>query len=316
MACHMLIDSTSVALLQRTRYSRKEMTEAVDQLCAALQFKVKSGTRVLLKPNLLSGRSREHLACTHPSLVAAVAEWFVEQGALVTIGDSPAFGTAKGVMRSTGIEESLAGLPVELTNFDNSTPVRLAGGVEVNVANAALECDMLINLPRIKAHSQFYMTLAVKNYFGIVVGFQKPIWHLRYGACAEMSSHLVDLLAVLPDGMTFIDGVVVMHGTGPVSGQPFTLGLLGGSPNPVSLDTALLKVLRLDYNRSAIWQECAKRNLAGSDPDTLDFPLLRPAEFKADGFRAPSMLKPVSFNPLRMMASGCRRFAARLKESS
>jgi uncharacterized protein (DUF362 family) len=313
----MLIKSTSVALLHRNQYLRTKMAEAVDQLCEALQFRVTAGTRVLLKPNLLSGRSREHLACTHPFLVAAVAEWFVEQGALVTIGDSPAFGTAKGVMRVTGIEKALAGFPVELINFDNSEPVRLAGGVKVNVATAALECDMLINIPRVKAHSQFYMTLAVKNYFGTVVGFQKPVWHLRYGDQEGMfASHLVDLLAVLPPGMTFIDGIVAMHGTGPVSGQPYPLGLLGGALNPVSVDTALLKVLGLDFKKSAVWMECAKRNLAGSDPDLLDFPILKPAEFKIDGFRTPSILKPVSFNPLRMMASGCKRFAARLKESS
>jgi uncharacterized protein (DUF362 family) len=313
----MLTNSTSVPLLCCTQYLRKELAEAVNQLCAVLQFKVPTGTRVLLKPNLLSGRSEEHLACTHPLVVAAVAEWFVEQGALVTIGDSPAFGTAKGVMRSTGIEKALEGLPVELMNFDQSTPVRLAGGVKVNVATAALECDMLINLPRVKAHSQIYMTLAVKNYFGTVVGFQKPLWHLRYGDREEMfASHLVDLLKMLPDGLTVIDGIVAMHGTGPVSGQPYSLGLLGGALNPVSVDTALLKVLGLDFKKSAVWQECAKRNLAGADPDALDFPLLKPAEFKTDGFRTPAILKPVSFNPLRMMASGCRRFAARLKESS
>jgi len=313
----MLINSTSVALLHHPQYLQKEMAEGVDQLCAALQFKVTAGTRVLLKPNLLSGRSTEHLACTHPLLVSAVAEWFVEQGAFVSIGDSPAFGTAKGVMRTTGIEKALAGLPVARINFDQSVPVRLAGGVKVNVATAVLECDMLINLPRVKAHSQFYMTLAVKNYFGAVVGFQKPVWHLCYGDRVEMfASHLVDLLAVLPGGLTFIDGIVAMHGTGPVSGQPYSLGLLGGALNPVSVDTALLKVLGLDFNKSAVWRECAKRNLAGSDPDILDFPLLKPAEFKTGGFRTPSILKPVSFNPLRMMASGCKRFAARLKESS
>ena len=313
----MLINSNSVALLHRPQYLRKELAEAADQICAVLQFKVTTGTRVLLKPNLLSGRSAEHLACTHPLLVAAVAEWFVEQGAQVAIGDSPAFGTAKGVMRSIGIEKALEGLPVELMNFDQSTTVRLAGGVRVNVAAAALECDMLINLPRVKAHSQFYMTLAVKNYFGTVVGFQKPLWHLRYGDREEMfASHLVDLLKVLPGGLTVIDGIVAMHCTGPVSGQPYSLGLLGGALNPVSIDTALLKVLELDLKKSTVWQECAKRNLTGSDPDVLDFPLLEPAEFKTDGFRAPAILKPVSFNPLRMMASGCRRFAARLKESS
>jgi uncharacterized protein (DUF362 family) len=313
----MLINSTSVALLHCKQYLRQEITEAIDRLCAALQFNVTAGTRVLLKPNLLSGRSAEHLACTHPEFVAAVAQWFVDHGALVSIGDSPAFGTAQGVMRNTGIEKALGNLPVARINFDRSEPVRLAGGVKVNVARAALECDMLVNLPRVKAHSQFYITLAVKNYFGTVVGFQKPGWHLRYGAQEDrFASHLLDLLEALPTGITFIDGIVAMHGTGPLSGEPLSLGLVGGSLNPVALDSALLQILKLDFNKSFLWQECAKRGLVGSDPDKLDFPLLKPADFKANGFRAPATLKPVSFNPLRMVVSGCKRFAARLKESS
>jgi uncharacterized protein (DUF362 family) len=312
----MLVNSTSVALLHCKQYFQQEIAEAVARLCAALEFRVTTGTRVLLKPNLLSGRSTEHLACTHPEFVAAVAQWFVDKGAYVSIGDSPAFGTAQGVMRTTGIEKALGKLPVKQTNFDRFTSVRLAGGVKVNIASAALECDMLINLPRVKAHSQLFMTLAVKNYFGTVVGFQKPTWHLRYGDREDrFASHLVDLLEVLPPGMTFIDGIVAMHETGPLSGLPYSLGLVGGALNPVAVDTALLGILKLDHEKSPIWQECAKRGLAGSDPDMLDFPLLKPAEFKADNFRVPSILKPVSFNPLRMVVSGCKRFAARLKES-
>jgi uncharacterized protein (DUF362 family) len=313
----MLINSTSVALLHCKQYRQQEIAEAVAQLCAALKFDVTAGTRILLKPNLLSGRSAEHLACTHPEFVAAVAQWFVDHGAVVSIGDSPAFGTARGVMRNTGIEKALGKLPVELINFDRSTMVRLSGGVKVKVARAALECDMLINLPRVKAHSQFYITLAVKNFFGTVVGFQKPGWHLRYGAQEDrFASHLLDLLEVVPTGMTIIDGIVAMHGTGPLSGAPYSLRLVGGALNPVALDSALLQILKLDFKKSVLWQECAKRALVGSDPDKLDFPLLKPADFKANGFRAPATLKPVSFNPLRMVVSGYKRFAARLTESS
>jgi uncharacterized protein (DUF362 family) len=233
------------------------------------------------------------------------------------MGDSPAFGTAQGVMRNTGIEKALGKLPVKLINFDRSSRITLSGGVKVKVARAALECDMLINIPRVKAHSQFYVTLAVKNYFGTVVGFQKPVWHLRYGDQEDrFASHLLDLLEVLPAGMTIIDGIVAMHGTGPLSGEPLSLGLIGGALNPVALDSALLRILRLDFEKSVLWQECTKRGLVGADPNRLDFPLLKPADFTASGFRAPAFLKPVSFNPLRMVASGCKRFAAKLKESS
>ena len=313
----MRIESTSVALLHCTRYRIKEIAEKIDQLCTAIGFKVSGGTRVLLKPNLLTGRSPGHLACTHPAFVAAVAEWFIDQGAKVAIGDSPAFGTAKGVMRATGIDKVLAELSVEYLNFDQSTTVRLGGGVKVEMARAALECDILVNLPRVKAHSQLFVTLAVKNYFGTVVGFQKPWWHLRYGNHAEQfASHLLDLLPVLPSGVSLLDGIVAMHGTGPVSGRPYSLGLVAGATNPVALDTALFQVLGLDMAQSVLWLECKNRYLAGAEPDILNYPLLKPGECSVKDFTAPTILKPVSFNPLRMLVSSCRRFAARVKESS
>ena len=313
----MRIESTSVALLHCTRYRTLEIAEKIDGLCTAIGFKVSDGARVLLKPNLLTGRSPGHLACTHPAFVAAVAEWFIDQGAKVAIGDSPAFGTAKGVMRATGIDKVLPELSVEHLNFDQSTTVRLGGGVKVEMARAALECDILVNLPRVKAHSQLFVTLAVKNYFGTVVGFQKPWWHLRYGNHAEQfASHLLDLLPMLPSGVSLLDGIVAMHGTGPVSGRPYSLGLVAGATNPVTLDTALLQVLGLDMAQSVLWLECKKRCLVGAEPDMLNYPLLKPEECSVKDFKAPAILKPVSFNPLRMLISSGRRFAARVKESS
>ena len=313
----MHIESTSVALLHCSQYQPHEIKEKIEQLCAAVGFRVSAGTRVLLKPNLLSGMSAGHLACTHASFVGAAAEWFVEQGAKVAIGDSPAFGTAKGVLRATGIKKALGRLPVECLNFDQSAQVRLPGGITVNLARAALECDALVNLPRVKAHGQLFMTLAVKNYFGTVTGFQKPWWHLRYGREAgQFASHLLDLLPVLPAGVSLLDGIIAMHGTGPISGRPYSLGLVAGAVNPVALDTALFQVLGLDSAQSPVWQASANRGLAGADPEMLDYPLLKPAEFSVKDFMAPTILKPVSFNPLRMLVSACSRFAARVKESS
>jgi uncharacterized protein (DUF362 family) len=313
----MLTQSTSVALLECRNYESGEISDGIDQLCQAVGFRVSRGSRVLLKPNLLTGRSGGNLACTHPLFVAAAAEWFTAQGAKVAIGDSPAFGTAKGVMQITGIGDAIAGLPVERINFDRTTQVRLSEKFTVNLASAALECDILVNLPRVKAHSQFYMTLAVKNYFGTVVGFQKPWWHLRFGNHAEQFAiHLLDLLQVLPAGITLLDGIVAMDGTGPVSGQPHSLGLIAGSINPVALDTAVLKLLGLELSKSILWQESNRLGLAGSDPEQLEYPLAGPEDFPVRDFKVPPMLKSVSFNPIRMFVSGCRRMTVRFKESS
>ncbi len=312
----MLLDAISVALLPCSHYRTREIIEKIDRLCDAIGFRVSPGTRVLLKPNLLRAGNPGHLACTDPSFIAAAAEWFVNQGTKVVIGDSPAFGTARGVLRAIGAERALARLPVASINFDRAVPTVLAGGVTVDIAAAALECDILVNLPRVKAHGQLYMTLAVKNYFGTVTGFQKPWWHLRYGNRPELfAAHIVDLLTVLPGGVTLVDGIVAMEGTGPVAGGAFPLGVVGGAVNPVALDTALLQLLGLEMTKSPVWRECARRSLTGAEPDALAFPLHKPGDFSARDFRAPAVLKPVSFNPLRMTVSGCKRFAARMRES-
>lgn len=311
----MQTDSTRVALLAGIDYDFQDIAEGIAQLCNGLDFTVSRGSRVLLKPNLLTSRSTGHLACTHPVFVAAAAAWFVEQGARVIIGDSPAFGTARGVMKTVGIADVVSALPVQCIDFDQTITVKPSEKLTVNVAQAALECDLLINLPRAKAHSQFHMTLALKNYFGTVAGFQKPCWHLRYGNAPEQfAANLVDLMLILPAGLSLLDGIVAMQGTGPVSGLPYPLGLIGASTNPVALDTAVYQILGLDLNKSMLWQECAKRGLAGHDPNRLDFPLESPENFSVEDFKSPAFLKPVSFNPLRMLVSACRRFAVRLQE--
>ncbi len=308
----MELRACEVGLAACHQYDRRLLKDRVEMLCNGLGFRVSPGSRVLLKPNLVSAVRNKGLACTRPEVVAAVAEWFLDQGATVWVGDSPAFGTAVGVMAACGITAALKGLPVAMVNFEKAQPVRLASGLSVGVARAVGECDLLVNLPKIKAHGQLYLSLAVKNYFGAVVGFRKPWLHARHGDIDNrFEALLVDLLAVLPGGITLADGVEAMHADGPVAGKPFPLHLLAGGLNPVALDTALIAVLGLPPQASPVWRECCRRNLAGSTLMELSFPLARPEEVAAQGFQAPSRLRPVSFHPWRLLLGTVKRVMAR-----
>jgi len=308
----MELRACEVGLVACSRYDRQLLKERVEALCNALGFRVSPGSRVLLKPNLVSAVRNKGLACTHPEVVAAVAEWFLDHSAKVRVGDSPAFGTARGVMQACGSRAALKGLPVTMVNFEAVQPVRLASGVSVGIAREVSECDLLVNLPKIKAHGQLYITLAVKNYFGVVVGFRKPWLHARYGDVDNrFEAMLVDLLAVLPGGITLADGVLAMHVDGPVGGKPFPLHLLAGGVNPVALDTALLGVLGLPSQASPVWRECQRRNLAGSNMRELSFPLARPEEVAVQGFQPPARMRPVSFHPWRLMLGVWKRLMAR-----
>jgi len=309
----MQIDSLDVALARCQSYDRLELKPVVDALCRSLGFSVASGTRVLLKPNLISAQSPGHLACTRAGFVAAVAEWFCDHGAIVSVGDSPAFGTARKVMTACGITEALKHLPVTLVDFSSCRQVRLRCGETIGLAGEALDCDLLVNLPRVKAHDQLLVTMAVKNHFGAVIGLRKPLLHARFGDVGtRFEEILVDLLEVLPVGISLLDGVVAMHRHGPMRGKPFPLGIVAASRNPVALDSAMLAVLGIDPDRSKLMVECQKRGLTGSAERELVYPLLKPAEIRIEGFQAPSHLIPITFHPLRICVGAVRRGLAQI----
>jgi uncharacterized protein (DUF362 family) len=300
-----------VGLLRCPAYQPQNLKETIDQLCSSLSFSVRPGDTILLKPNLIGALRADGLACTHPKFIAAVAEWCLDQAAKVIVGDSPAFGSASGVMQAVGITEALKGLPVTRQDFKRYRRMVLAGGFVVNLAEPALDCDVLINLPKVKAHSQMLVSLAVKNFFGTVVGMHKARYHVRYGDRMDrFTGLLVDLLALMPAGVSLADGIVAMHGDGPVKGRPFQLHVVAGALNPVALETALMDVLGLEHAENPLWLECARRKLPGADPSDLVYPLLAPDSVRAQDFQVPVKLKPISFNPFRMAVSAMRRAVA------
>ncbi len=302
-----------VGLWRQASYDREAIKEKIDTLWQELSWPGVRSCRVLLKPNLISAKRRDGLPCTNGDFIAAVAEYLLDQGAVVTVGDSPAFGGAKAVMTAVGITEKLKGLPVELVDFSHGTSVRLAGGASVKIAREALECDLLLNLPKCKAHCQMLVTLAVKNFFGTVIGWRKPWAHMRHGENEDtFAAFIVDLLALFPESFSILDGIVALHGKGPVQGEAFELGLIAASKNPVALDLALLGVLGIEPERSALWRECRRRGLPGTDLNELHYPLRLPSEVRATGFRVVEKLTPVTFNPGRLLLGGIKRICSSL----
>ena len=304
----MQLDTASPALMGQHTYESPQLDQAVDTLlsstCADISLRT---SRILLKPNLITATNGT-LACTDWRLIAAAARWFLARGARVRVGDSPSFGSARSVLAAIGALPSLHALGVPVVEFRHTRDVVLPGGKRAALATAALECDLLVNLPKVKAHAQMGVTLAVKNYFGCLAGLQKPWWHMVHGGAQGVFSELlVELLAVLPAGVSLVDGIVAMHRTGPVHGDPFPLGLLACGSNPVALDTALLAVLGVDPARSPLWLAARRKGIRGTALADLAFPLLTPAECRSSGFMTPEELSPVRFNPFRFLKNSLKR---------
>lgn len=183
----------------------------------------------------------------------------------------------------------------------------------MRVAAEALDCDYFVNLPRIKAHGQMGVTMAVKNVFGIVLGARKAWLHMRHGRShLEFAEMLLDLLPLLPATLALADGIEVMNERGPVYGPRLSLGCVAASADFVALDRALLAVLEIEKERSPLALAAAKAGLPGACSTDLEFPQLQPQAFAGSRFEMPSLLKPVRFQPLRYLRSSCRRILLEL----
>ena len=307
------MDSTflRVVLKHCARYDRLAISELVDETVKKLNFDHRfNGAVVLLKPNLISG-SGEDFSCTHKEFIAGVAAWFIDQGAKVQIGDSPAIGSGASVCVRRGITGALAGMGVRQVDFADSVRTKLAGGISVNVARPALECDYFVNLAKVKAHKQMYVTLAVKNIFGIIKGVNKGMLHMIHGGShTRFSEIILDLVDLLPPSLHFLDGIVAMHRSGPLDGIPLQLNCVGGATCPVALDTALLEALELEKNKSPLWRVARNRGLAGSDLDKIQFPALLPGNFSGSNFEVPENLHAVRFNPFGFCSSMVKKTLA------
>jgi uncharacterized protein (DUF362 family)/Pyruvate/2-oxoacid:ferredoxin oxidoreductase delta subunit len=207
---------------------------------------VSPGVRVLVKPNLLSFARPEKAVTTHPLVVRCVCERLLEAGAEVTVADSQAVGGFDRILRVGGYQKALAGLPLTIRPFTDTVKADIGGPFgEIELAKDALAHDLIVNLAKLKTHTQMRMTLGVKNLFGCVVGVTKSQWHLR---CGFDRDRFAELLVRIHDrigpALTLIDGVLAMEGQGPgPSGTPRHLGVMIAGKNAHAADLAVAQMV-------------------------------------------------------------------------
>ena len=212
---------------------------------------VKPGQKVLVKPNLLADATPDQAVTTHPALVREVVRGLKAAGAIVQVGDSPAGAmNVEQVWQKTGLAEVCASEQVPLLSFERgSTRTLSRDGYVFAVAGAVLEADLIVSLPKVKTHSLTTLTAAVKNFYGVLPGYQKAQLHKAFPKPRQFCRLLRALHAAMPPNFSIADGVVGMEGEGPSNGRPVQLGFLAASSDAVALDLALCQVLQINPRR-------------------------------------------------------------------
>jgi len=305
----------SVSLIRATSYEveilRKSLETLLEPLGGIAAF-VKNGDRVLLKPNLLTGSRPTSECTTRPEMVYAVASMVIDAGGKPFLGDSPAFGSAKGVALANGYEWVLKQLNLPIIDFHSQRYEIVNDNFNhLLLSKETMEADVVINLPKVKSHSQLVLTLGVKNLFGCVPGKMKAWWHMEAGKDTNrFGEMLVETAKAINPNLTIIDGIIGHEGNGPSGGEPRTLGILGASKDVFALDRAIVEILKVAPEQVPTVAASIRLGIC-PQLDAINFLQLYPESLQIDDWQLPSKLMPIDFGMPRVIKSTFRHLYIR-----
>lgn len=297
------MENYDVAVVRCKTYDVEAVKPALEEALNAvngLDF-VKSGMKIIIKPNLVSFKKPDAAATTHPALLEALVEMLLARGADVTIGDSPggphSLPLLNRVYAATGMDR-LEKLGAKLNRNMNEKNVDFPEGkVLKNFTYTEYldEADAIIDFCKLKSHGMLGMSAAVKNLFGTIPGLKKPEVHYKFQNDAEFADMLVDLNEYFKPRLAICDAVVGMEGNGPTAGTPRQIGAIIASKSTYYADVVGAELIGMNIDGLPTLQAAYERGFAPASSKNLrvygDIRALTVDDFKAPPVRGLSFMR-------------------------
>jgi len=276
--------------------------EAVESIAKPNRLFRREGT-YLIKPNMICAKTAEEGVTTDLRVIKAIGNMIQEAGATPLVGDCPgsaAYTNPESVFEATGLKELCRREGFELRVLDKEIPVSVSNpnGVvskQFFVPSIAIQCDGLINAPKLKTHSLTTLTAGVKNFFGLLQGGQKAESHVRTkNNPEEFSNFLVDLYGAVSHKVKLdvLDAIVGMEGEGPTAGTPVQVNKVLASDSALALDQVASALIGWDPMTVGPSFAAAKRGIGpgsledveiiGEELTPLDRPFRKPEIFETE----------------------------------
>jgi uncharacterized protein (DUF362 family) len=196
--------------------SPSKITEAAIGALGGMKGFVSRGDVVVVKPNIAWDRRPEQAANTNPDVVATVVRLCLEAGARkVKVFDRSVNDPRRCYLQS-GIEEAVRPLGAEISYVDDRKFKKMRiGGLALEdwpLYTEVFEADKVINVPVAKHHGLATLTMAMKNWMGVMGGLRRRIHQ-------KLDLALVDLAGFVKPTLTVLDAVRVLTGNGPQGGS-------------------------------------------------------------------------------------------------
>jgi uncharacterized protein (DUF362 family) len=206
------------------------------------------------------------------------------------------------------LDESLKRFGIPLKELDRPKRIRLGEkGTRVGISTVALDADVIINLPKFKAHQQLAATFAVKNMFGCVSGKEKALWHFLKGKKADdFCRLLIDIYQYVNPALTIIDGAIAMDGPGPINGRARPLGWLIGGTDPIACEMICTRLINAEPKDFPILKTAGQIDLSCSDPAQIEVVGDDFSQHICTDFDLPDLV-PIRFSLLHVCKSICKQ---------
>ncbi len=294
----------TVAIVKCSDYSvpaiKAAIAKSFDFFEGADKF-IRPGEKVLLKPNLIAA-SKVDIATTDARFVEAIIEIVKEQGGIPFVGDSPAFGSAKGVAGSVGILEAIERQQIEIVEFKRNNHYQEGE----KITRSVKDFDKIINLPKLKAHSQIRFTGATKNLFGFTKGKLKAWQHFTVKNNLEEFCHMILRIydRVRPT-FTLVDAIDIMENEGPRNGIRRHFGVIFSGINCLSIDTVMAQCLGIEIPNAPLLQTAVKYGYKGTSFEDIEVKGETIEGIKINDFAYPETLSDISFTLKTVIRSLC-----------
>jgi uncharacterized protein (DUF362 family) len=206
---------------------------------------------VVIKPNVCYPKNLENMVITDPRVLEATIKIMKQRTKNVLVVESDArSGTAERRAIDTGVMDVIKKCDAEFFNLSHDeVEEHKVADLSIQIPKTVLKADYLINLPKVKTNSDVFISVAMKNMFGVIASKRKTQFH------SKLSDVLVYLNQAVFQHLIIADGIVAMEGLGPINGKPVNLGLIISGKNPVTVDAACCHVMGFNpYAVEALWK--------------------------------------------------------------
>jgi len=241
----------------------RDLKRALGDISIFTQIDIPRQSRVIVKPNFTWPGWKPGVT-THPALLAALAEFFVDYGNEVIFVESD------GGMHSWKVEEAFAGHGLYTLEEKFGGKVRCLSLMQEDVQMVGVFCwgkyskvpvprilldsqKFFVTCPVLKTHCMTETSLAFKNQWGCLPDTYRLRFHHVLGKA------LVKLADLVHVDLAIVDGLIALDGNGPMFGEPVDCDVLIGGADPGAVSRIACEVMGLRWWKSRVLRAAATR---------------------------------------------------------